>query len=79
VDASDKLISVADTCERLGLKTSAVYKLLRAGQLHAVKVGRLTRIPAASVEAYAASLPTAKFGRQRNAPVKFADRLVERR
>jgi excisionase family DNA binding protein len=33
------------------------YKLVRTGELHPIKTGRLTKIPAAEVERYFAELP----------------------
>lgn len=50
------LLRVEETAEVLGLGRTTVYRLIRDGDLHPVKVGRATRIPADELERYVADL-----------------------
>lgn len=51
------LLSIKDTCAYLSTSRANLYRLLQAGKLEAIKMGRNTRIPYASIEAYIHSLP----------------------
>ena len=54
------LLSPEEAAEVLGLGRSRVYDLMRRRELVSVKIGRVRRIPASSVEAYVERL-TATF------------------
>jgi excisionase family DNA binding protein len=43
------LLSPDETCEVLGVKRSTLFKMLEAGKIPSIKVGRLRRIPAAGL------------------------------
>jgi excisionase family DNA binding protein len=46
----------------LSISHAGLYRLLAAGRLSAVKIGRSTYIPRTSIEQFLASLPAAKIG-----------------
>lgn len=50
------LLTVEQAAECLGIGRTSVYALLKAGQLHSVRLGRLRRIPMESIDAYVAHL-----------------------
>lgn len=50
------LYSVPEVMERLSLSRSVIYELIRAGELHAVKVGRRRLISAKALDEYVAGL-----------------------
>jgi excisionase family DNA binding protein len=45
-------LSIAETCERLGVGRTTVYELLKAGELDSVKIGRRRLVPASSPAVY---------------------------
>ena len=49
-----------EAAERIRCKRAMIYKLLNAGAIDSVKVGRLRRIPEAALVAYVESLPRTK-------------------
>jgi excisionase family DNA binding protein len=53
-------ISIADACRSIGCGRSLLYELIGNKQISAVKLGRRTLIPVASLHAYVASLPSAQ-------------------
>ena len=80
MNEAPRLLSIADTARLLGISEGMVRKLLRNGQLSAVKIGRSTRIAMAEVDTYAAALPKATFGRSHKPPTPKAPvRLSMRR
>jgi len=50
------LLSIPDFCREYKVSRSFAYRLLKAGALQGVKVGRLTRIPRQCAEAWADTL-----------------------
>lgn len=46
------LDTVEGTAFRLGVGKTTIFALIRTGKLNAVKIGRATRIPVASAEAF---------------------------
>jgi excisionase family DNA binding protein len=46
----------------LSISHAQLYRLLGAGRLAAVKIGRCSYIPRASIEQFLAELPTARIG-----------------
>jgi excisionase family DNA binding protein len=44
------LLSPDETCEVLGVKRSTLFKMLEAGAIPSIKVGRLRRIPIAGLK-----------------------------
>ena len=52
------LISIADFCGDYRLSRATAYRLINAGQIPIVKIGRSTRIRATDAEAWAANLET---------------------
>lgn len=44
-------MTINEACVALSLGRSSIYKLINEGKLKAVKLGRVTRIPASSVRA----------------------------
>ena len=59
------LLTVAQAADRVGLGRSMIYRLMAAGDLEKVKIGRSTRIPDDSVESYIRSLRTGTRERDR--------------
>lgn len=63
------LLKVNDVSERLNICRNQVYKLMSAGDLLVVKIGRSTRIPSSAVEDYVARLvEEAEASLRRNSP-----------
>jgi hypothetical protein len=56
-------LSPVQAAQFLGTSRSRVYRLLRTGQLAALKQGVATIVTLESLQTYAASLPAANFGR----------------
>ena len=54
VTAPDRLLSIAEVAELLGVGRSTLYGEVQAGRLHSLKVGRRRLIPSAAVAAYTA-------------------------
>jgi excisionase family DNA binding protein len=50
------LLRVDEAAAALGVSRASMYRLLAAGRLRAVRVGRSTRIPAAELERFVAGL-----------------------
>lgn len=48
------LLDVSEVAETLGCGRTFVYGLISSGELVAVKLGKLTRVPAAAVEEFVA-------------------------
>ena len=46
------LLSPDETCETLGVKRATLFKLLAAGEIPSIKIGRLRRIPADELRRY---------------------------
>jgi excisionase family DNA binding protein len=59
--------AIPDACAVLGCGRSYLYELIGVGKLAAKKMGAKTVIDAASLRAYAASLPPAAIGRRASA------------
>lgn len=55
----DRLYDVRQAAELLGIGRTNVYKLLKAGHLHSVRVGRLRRIRRSDLDAYIENLGNA--------------------
>ena len=50
------LLTVEEAAKRLNIGRTKTYSLVRSGHIGSVQIGRLRRIPAEEVEAYAARL-----------------------
>ncbi|NVN10656.1 helix-turn-helix domain-containing protein [Nguyenibacter vanlangensis] len=55
--AFPKYATISDVCDNCRLSRSTVNRLIKSGEISAVKVGRATRIVTESVERYFANLP----------------------
>ncbi|MCX5227544.1 helix-turn-helix domain-containing protein [Streptomyces sp. NBC_00233] len=55
-DATLVLLKVEEAARRLQIGRTLCYRLIRTGELEAVPVGRLRRVPAAAVTEFAAKL-----------------------
>jgi excisionase family DNA binding protein len=53
----DKMYSLPEAGDFLGLKRTAIYDRIKAGEIRAVKVGRLTKVYGRDIQAFVASLP----------------------
>jgi hypothetical protein len=53
----DQRYTVPQACERIGLRTTALYGVLRKGLLVGKKLGRRTYIFESDIQAYLASAP----------------------
>jgi excisionase family DNA binding protein len=52
------LLTVEEAARRLSIGRTTFYALLKEGQINSVRIGRLRRIPAEELTAYAARLIT---------------------
>ena len=61
MQCNDKLLDRPAVLERIGFKTSTLYKMMRAGQFpQPIKIGpRIVRWPESEIEAYLADRPRA--------------------
>ncbi|WP_027941307.1 helix-turn-helix domain-containing protein [Amycolatopsis taiwanensis] len=50
------MLTAEEAAERLGIGRTLMFKLLRAGQIESVRIGRLRRVPASAIQDYAARL-----------------------
>lgn len=48
------VVSVADAAKALDTSTWSIYRMLKDGELRAVKIGRLTKIPIAELDRFLA-------------------------
>ncbi|QOV37295.1 excisionase family DNA-binding protein [Streptomyces ferrugineus] len=55
-DQSLVLLTVEETARRLRIGRTTCFRLVRAGEIESVTVGRLRRVPADAVPAYVAKL-----------------------
>jgi excisionase family DNA binding protein len=62
-----KLYSIPETAERFGVSRDKVYRMLAAGELHAVKTGKYARISETEIERAIASFPAAVYSTGRSA------------
>ncbi len=46
------LLDVEEAADRLGIKRTLFYELVRRGEVASVKVGRLRRVPVQALDAY---------------------------
>lgn len=54
--AAPSLLTVEDVAERLRMSRTAVFGLLRSGDLNSVQIGNRRRVPVAALDNYVASL-----------------------
>lgn len=52
---STQLLTAAEVAEQLRVSTMTIYRLIRGGELPAVRVGRNYRVPVADLERYLAA------------------------
>lgn len=57
-----KLHSTDEACEILGVGKTYLYKILKEQRLTAIKLGKLTKIPAESLQEFINSSPSYKRG-----------------
>ena len=50
--SNDQLLSLDELCNRLNIRRSVAYKLLRSQEIKAIQIGRAWRIPVSAVDAY---------------------------
>jgi excisionase family DNA binding protein len=50
------LLTVEEAAEQLHIGRTTARGLVKSGELHSVQIGRLRRVPASAVDAYAARL-----------------------
>ncbi|MFF3873224.1 excisionase family DNA-binding protein [Streptomyces sp. NPDC001978] len=55
-DPPPMLLTVEETARRLRIGRTTCFRLVRAGEIESVTVGRLRRVPADAVPAYVAKL-----------------------
>lgn len=51
-DIYDDMVSIDGLCEMLTIGKNTAYSLLKSGQIHAFKIGRIWKIPKESVSEY---------------------------
>jgi excisionase family DNA binding protein len=52
---STQLLTAAEVADQLRVSTMTIYRLIRSGELPAVRVGRNYRVPVAELERYLAA------------------------
>ena len=52
MDADDRLLTVREVAETMRVSNMTVYRLIKAGDLHALRVGRNFRIRESDVDRY---------------------------
>ncbi len=52
------LLTVEEAAQQLGIGRTLMFKLVKAGEIASVTIGRLRRVPASAVREYAAGLVT---------------------
>lgn len=60
---AEQLLTVQEVCERLHVSRANVYRLLKSGDLRAVKVGRCTRFRAEALDEWVRARETAETAR----------------
>ena len=60
---SEQLLTVREVCERLNVSRANVYRLLKSGELRAVKVGRCTRFRAETLDEWVRARECVEPGR----------------
>lgn len=55
VSVSTQLLTAAEVADQLRVSTMTIYRLIRSGELKAVRVGRNYRVPVAELEGYLAA------------------------
>ncbi len=53
-DERSRLLTVRQVCDHLQCSRTYAYELLQQGEIHALKLGRLTRIPLSELERFIA-------------------------
>lgn len=51
-----RLLTIPQVCTRLNVSRSALYRIVAAGSLRSIRIGRSVRIPVADIEAWEAGL-----------------------
>jgi len=62
MDQKKLLLSPEETCEAIGVKRSTLFKMLDAGKIRSIKIGRLRRIPVQSIHQYIERQVAAQVG-----------------
>jgi excisionase family DNA binding protein len=57
-----RAFSIAEFCDRYGIRRTKTYEEIKAGRLRIVKVGRRSLIKEADAESWLAALPSLKSG-----------------
>ncbi len=55
-DADDRLLTVGEVCEELRVSNMTVYRLIKSGELSAIRLGRAYRVRESEVERYLSGL-----------------------
>jgi excisionase family DNA binding protein len=58
---TNELITLRDWCKMMSIGMTTAYKLMKAGQLNAVKIGKLTMITREETQRFISNLPAAEF------------------
>jgi excisionase family DNA binding protein len=62
MDHQKLLLSPDETCEALTIKRSTLFKMLDAGEITSIKIGRLRRIPVDGLQKYVVRQVAAQTG-----------------
>jgi excisionase family DNA binding protein len=54
--ADDRLLTVGEVCEAMRVSNMTVYRLIKSGELSAIRLGRAYRVPESEVERYLSGL-----------------------
>jgi excisionase family DNA binding protein len=71
------LLSITESARRLGIGKTRVFELLKAEELHAVRLGGRTLIPIAELERFVAQLPPRTRSHSPRAASRDARRLAD--
>ena len=51
-EQAKRLLTVRESCERLGISHPTLYALLNSGRIKSLKIGRARRVPVSEIEAF---------------------------
>lgn len=51
-ESPPRLLTVRESCKRLGISHPTLYELLNSGQIKSLKIGRARRVPSSEIDAF---------------------------
>lgn len=66
---SHRLLTVAETCDRLRISRPTFYALVRTGRLRSITIGRARRVPISAIEQFVTDAMDAQAHQDRESGV----------